>query len=474
MAQAQGPLLLKDVHIIDTVTAQHSAHYDVLIRGGRIDALDPTGHMNIPNNATIVDLSGRILMPGLWDMHVNGLFLGLMEWQHPLMLAHGVTGMADFGSDPAILAEVRQQAARPTSLTPAFVTPGPMLDGTPPANPIATLPLTDPASVPQVLNQLADAGVDFFHVQSMVNSEVLGAVLEHAKTLGKRVTVQGPLSVGWAQASDMGVHAIETVTGLIEACTSDAESRQRALYEAAKNRTVTEGLNVNPPALFAAANEPARMLFPDPPSTNLEAYSRDAAEALAQKLAANGTYVSPQILLTEDLALVKDLADDPRMVYVPPAVREMWSAPLPFGPVPFEEVTPERTALGERYLAVVKEVIGIMYEAGVPILAGTHSVLPYVFPGFDLHRELALLVEAGLSPLDAIRAASLSGARSLGLDADYGSVEVGKVADLLILDENPLEDIQHTRSVHMVIKNGRPLEKDMLDGILEQVKAQAT
>lgn len=412
-------------------------------------------------------------MPGLWDMHVNGLFPGLREWQHPLMLAHGITGMADFGSDPAQLAALHEQAADASSLTPTFVTPGPMLDGTPPANPIATLSLTDPSAAPQVLDQLAGAGVDFFCVQSMISPEVLAAVLEHASTLSKRVTVQGPLSVGWAQVSDMGVHSVETVTGLIEACTPDAEARQRALYEAAKNRTVTEGLNVNPPALFAAEDEPARMLFPNPPGANIGAYSPDAAQTLAEKLAANGTYVSPQILLIEDLAKVRTLADDPRMAYVPEAVREMWTAPLPFGPVPFDEVTPERTALGERYLEVVKEVVGIMHRAGVPLLAGTHSVLPYVFPGFDLHRELELLVEAGLSPLEAIQAATISGARSLELDRDYGSVEVGKVADLVVLDENPLEDISRTRGIHMVLKNGRPFTRETLNGIREQVEAQA-
>ena len=161
--------------------------------------------------------------------------------------------------------------------------------------------------------------------------------------------------------------------------------------------------------------------------------------------------------------------DDPRLVYIPEAYRQPWAERHAI----FAPKTPEQTEIQRRFLDSQIALVGAMEEAGVPLLAGTDCNNPYVLPGFSLHDELANLVQAGLTPLRAIQAATRDAARCLGIEHQHGTVTPGKVADFVVLDANPLQDITNTTRIHAVVTRGRLIDRAQREQMLADVRAAA-
>ena len=162
--------------------------------------------------------------------------------------------------------------------------------------------------------------------------------------------------------------------------------------------------------------------------------------------------------------------DDPRLAYMAASLRERWRFESPESD--YANFVPDYAALKRLYPAQLA-LVGAMHRAGVPLLAGTDVAVPYVFPGFSLHEELQLLVEAGLTPLAAFRAATINPVRFLGREADLGTIEPGKLADLVLLEANPLADIANTKTIDAVMINGRLFDRVALDALLRSVAEQA-
>jgi imidazolonepropionase-like amidohydrolase len=183
-----------------------------------------------------------------------------------------------------------------------------------------------------------------------------------------------------------------------------------------------------------------------------------------ERLAHNGTWQAPTLVVLRSIASLDDsrFTDDPRVRYMPAGVLKSWDWRNDFR---FRSRTPEDWAIAKRLYKRNVEILGAMHRAKVPILAGTDTLNPYAFPGFGLHDELSLLVDAGLSPADALRAATLNPAAFRNA-ADSGAVETGKRADLVLLDGNPLESIGNIRKIRAVVLNGRFYDRAALDGLL--------
>jgi hypothetical protein len=222
--------------------------------------------------------------------------------------------------------------------------------------------------------------------------------------------------------------------------------------------STSNGNNVNAVTLFYNEGIKARLLSSEQPQDNFEAFDANTARRVCDVLAQNNTHLCPQLLLIEDLVTAPDDADNPLRQYVPQAVPDGWEKPGLFTPLEPSHVNKEKREVAKRYFERALEFVGIACETGVPILAGTHSILPYVYPGFDLHHELALLVQAGLSPLKALQSATYGAAKYLGRD-ELGKVAIGGIADLVILNANPLEDICNTKEIHTVVIKGKIIEK---------------
>jgi imidazolonepropionase-like amidohydrolase len=203
-----------------------------------------------------------------------------------------------------------------------------------------------------------------------------------------------------------------------------------------------------------------------------EAKSDDRkAEALIAILKTNQTWLCPTLIMRHNYALLRDtyFVGDPRLKYVKSSWKAFWLRVTKEA----EMWPPDEAEKRKETTRKEDALVGKMQKAGVGILAGTDDSNPYVFPGFSLHDELTLLVQAGLTPMEALQTATYNPAKFLGLSASLGTIEKGKLADLMLLDANPLESISNTRKIAAVIVNGRYLPRESLDKILADVEAAA-
>jgi imidazolonepropionase-like amidohydrolase len=204
--------------------------------------------------------------------------------------------------------------------------------------------------------------------------------------------------------------------------------------------------------------------------TLIESYSEEKARALFARFVKNGTSQVPTLAILRAITFINEpeITADPRLKYVSPSVQSTWRRSL-FG-------RPRSAAQQEAMTLTYQknlEIVGAMRRAGVEILAGTDLGNPYVLPGFSLHDELALLVKAGLTPMEALQAATRNPARYLGRLDSTGTVEKGKLADLVLLDADPLADIANTQKIDSVILNGRLIPKAELQRMMAEVEAAA-
>ena len=273
-------------------------------------------------------------------------------------------------------------------------------------------------SARQAVRKSVQEGADFFKVYDDLPRGAYFALMKEARRLGLPVEGHVPASVTAEEASEAGQKSIEHLTGLDEA--------------------------------------------------KSDAGRADAVLAVFKK---NHTWQCPTLIMRRNYAWLDDtsLTGDPRLKYVKPSWRERWlSMSKQSGSLPAVEWSVRKQLVGKE-----KALVGRMQKAGVGILAGTDDVNPYCFPGFSLHDELALLVEAGLTPMQALQAATLNPAKFLNKVKSLGTVEEGKLADLVLLDANPLEDIRNTTRINAVVVNGRFLSRKDLDHILADAEAAA-
>lgn len=263
------------------------------------------------------------------------------------------------------------------------------------------------------------------------------------------------MEVSAADASEAGQRSTEHMTGVFKGC-----SREEEAIIAAWRDFLSEsaGRQEDPAASLALVTELDRRAL----ATQDDARCR----RLAERFIENETWLVPTLVSLRGKAYMRDLATagDPRTRYVTPPRR--WTAPGPFL-LPYSE---EQWEVHQARYEREKEIVGMMAAAGVPILAGSDAT-PWVFPGFGLHDELELLVEAGLTPLHALQSATLDPVRFFKRTDELGTVEEGKLADLVLLGANPLEDITNTRRIRAVIADGRLYRRADLDRLLAEVEA---
>jgi hypothetical protein len=302
---------------------------------------------------------------------------------------------------------------------------------------------------------LKSHGADFVKVYSLLSRPAFLAVLDEAKKQRLDVVGHVPVWVTAAEASDVGQKSMEHSYGLLESCSTHESEVRKEVERAAAN-----------PDTWAAWGAVVRTTDRLYGAQALDqSYSGEKCQALFARFVRNGTWQCPTLVMRRALALRDDpvFTNDPRMKALPPSVIDAWRNP--------QADTRNRDLSGDELrdrrirFAKESELTGEMHRAGVSILAGTDLGNPYLYPGSSLHDELALLVRAGLSPLDALRTATLNPARFLGLSDTFGTVAQGKVADLVLLDRNPLDDIANTQRIYGVVANGRYLARAELDAL---------
>jgi imidazolonepropionase-like amidohydrolase len=454
-------LVIQHVTVIDATGPAPMPNMTVVVEGDRIVAIGPARKTHVAKNAVVVNGAGKFLIPGLWDMHVHGASDERAAWSHLLFLANGVVGVRDMSGPPDAHAWRAAQAAN-RDPSPAIYLGSPIVDGPQPVWPDSIV-VTDAAQGREIVDQQQQHGADFIKVYSKLPRDAYFAIADEAGKRGISFAGHVPETVTAAEASDAGQKSIEHLTRVADACSGeaaniDAELRaQEALFRA-PNATMQDKMGSG--RRIIALNQ-----------RTVDTYDAATAQALFARFVKNGTWQCPTLTLLRAQSEASPSLEDSRLQYLSKPVQERWTAGYYKGYPP-----PAREALinlSKSQFEESKKIVGQMYRAGVPILAGTDTMNPGCSPGIGLHDELGLLVEAGLSPMAALQAATRNAAQFMGQLDSRGTIEKGKIADLVLLDKDPLADIHNTRNIQAVVLHGKLYPRAALDAMLDKAKLLA-
>ena len=452
---AQTPaLVITHVTVIDMVRPRPRADMTVIVRGNRISSITKSGRVRIPKNAQVIDGRGKFLIPGLWDMHVHALRNERFNFFFPLFIANGITGIRDMGTTAegfAALPQLRKQIANGERIGPRIFAAGRILDGPRPVVPENSIPFNTPAEARKIVRSLKKGGADFIKVYDGVPRESYFAISDEARRLNLAVVGHVPTAITAFEASDAGQKDFEHLGNILRSCSiltaMELDERTAAQWN-------ISGIPDGPAGIPARISKRTQI--------ELDSYSNQKCLLLFARLKKNGTWQVPTLVTKHAQTFVDSLrqAEDPRRKYIPPAMLESWR---PENNFLFKYRTPEFIEIRKRLYEKEVELVRAMHRAGVSFMAGSDIPAPYMYPGFSLHDELGLLVEAGLTPFEALLAATRKPAEFMNLSRDLGTVQTGKLADLILLDANPLEKISNTKQIRAVIFDGRYLSKEMLE-----------
>ena len=408
---------ITSVSVIDGRSPEPKIDRTVVVRGNRIIAEGPAATIAVPAGARVIDGRGKFLIPGLWDMHVHLTMPGGREVL-PLYVANGVTGVRDMASEWAPLVAMRNDIARGAITGPRIVSSGPYLEGG--DVPIPHLLVKTPEEAQPAVDSLIRLGVDFIKVHGQLTPASYYAIARAARA--RRIPFAGHVSrtVGAANASDSGQASIEHILSIPNPCTGAEVTAlaPRFPVQAALGRCDTT----------------------------------DQAPLYA-RLQRNGTWAVPTLVAQVEVSRwpKRDLPGDSVARYLPDSLRQYVAGIFPM----VDSVPPDADVNGARLFAKRVAVTGALFRAGVGLMAGTDAPLRNSPPGFGLHEELVHFTQAGLTQYQALRAATWEPARFLGALDSLGTIESGKVADLVLLTANPLIDIRNASRTAYVIANGR-------------------
>jgi hypothetical protein len=449
-----GPksLVFTDVTVIDATGSPAKPNMMVVVVGDKITRIEKYQIGSVPKNADVVAATGKFLIPGLWDMHVHWYD----ERYLPLFIANGVTGVRQmWGMD--VHREWRRRINDGSLIGPRMAAIASIpIDGPKPVFPGSIAVQNEVEGRAAVIQSKKD-GADFIKVYEQLPRNAYFAIVDQAKKEGLPFAGHVPFTLRTSEVSDAGQKSIEHLTGIfIEASTHEETLRKLMIA------TVSSS---GPAGGSGLANLRLSVQL-------LAGFDAQKAVAIYQRLAKNHTWQVPTLTLLRAFSRLgdPDFVNDPRLKYIPQSIREQWK---PENESRIEDLTPEDWANSRKLFEKQLEVVGEMHRAGVPMLAGTDIANPFCFPGFSLHDELTLLVKAGLTPMDAIQAATRNAADYLGMLNSFGTVETGKTADLLLLDADPLDDIRNTQKIAGVTMGGKFLPRSSLSQMLKDVEALA-
>jgi imidazolonepropionase-like amidohydrolase len=436
IAAQPPPLAITGVTVIDMADATPKSAMTVMVVGNRITTVGRTLSVRIPGNARVVDGTGKFLIPGLWDMHVHTLYDGRPEFFFPMFVANGVTGVREMGSTFSLdsIRTLREQIRRGEVMAPRFgAVAGKIFNG--PDAPAGRLPefmsFSDPAEARRMVQEYKRQGADFIKVYDLLSRDVYLAIVDEARKQNLTVAGHVPRSMSPREASAAGQRSIEHSTGMsLNGCVGD---------RAATNRNGAAQEQIDCQALFTLYRT-------------------------------NSTWQVPTLFSRYTLSVSYDSAFMlERYKYVPLNVREEWRRKI------LQRRQRSSDAQLKENWQYLLGLVAAMHRAGVPILAGTDVGFGNVntFAGFGLHDELEVLVKAGLTPYEALQTATVHPARYLNLSGSLGTIEQGKLADLVLLDANPLDQIGNTRRIAGVVLNGRFISRQEREKMLADVEAAA-
>jgi imidazolonepropionase-like amidohydrolase len=428
-SQADAIVAITHVNVVDGNSDTPRRDQTVIVRGNRIASIGPFRTLSIPPEARIIRGRGKYLIPGLWDMHVHTVTPGGRE-ALPLYVVNGVTGVRDMASAWVELRAWRQEIAAGALVGPRIVASGPYIEGGDVPIPHLLVRNADEASA--AVDSLVRLGVDFVKLHAQLTREVYFAAARAARE--RRIPFTGRAAQHQRfRASDSGQHSLEHLLQIPIACTS-AESL--SLAPRFREQRV----------LGQCTSQPLDTLF--------------------RRFVENETRVVPTLVAAFEIAQwpKRELPGDAFAGHLPGALRAFVRQIFPMP----DSIPADADRNGNALFAKRVALVGAMHRAGVRLMPGTDAPLRNSPPGFGLHAELELFAQAGMTPLQALRAATLEPAQYFGMADSSGAIAAGMLADLVLLDANPLASVTSLRRVNAVIANGRVFERQEIERILAQ------
>ena len=450
---AQGTTYLIDnVNVVDVAAGRVNERQRVVVSGSRITAVGTSTTVQAPNGVTVVDGTGKFLIPGLWDMHVHVASGTTAPAMFTLFLANGITGVRDMGTGVEALLTLRSAVTSGQLTGPRIVGAGVLIDGAPIVYPGITQLVTTPDEVRKAVDRLAARGVNFLKAYEMLRPEVYQALAEQARARGLPFAGHLPLMVSAEDAVRAGHKSFEHLRNLEIACSSKADSLRAVAAEMIARGKDTAGMRLR--SSIHAALRPRAW----------DTYDEARCSALIRQMAQAGAWQTPNIVLSTQAYFGHDTTEFTQrwVKYLPEPMRTSFNRTV---------VRPQRPAgAGSgRGATWMLRLAKMLHDGGVKVLPGSDFPNPIMIPGASLHEELALLVRAGLTPAEALRAGTLNPAEYLGMTDSLGTIASGKLAELVLLDANPLEDIRNVARVQAVWRGGRYLDRRAIHGMLAKL-----
>ena len=441
----EAGIVIENITLIDAKNGTRT-NQTVSIENGVIQSIG-SAKLDM-EGSQIIDGEGKYLIPGLWDAHVHLTFIPEIdhETHFKLYLKNGVTSIRDTGAILSKLQPSLNFIEENPNTTPRLFYAGPLIDGADrvykgmePGFPNLSIGIDETSNIPEVVDGLVKEGVTFLKSYEMLTRETYLELLKVAGQNGLRVTGHVPLSIDLEEAIEAGLGGMQHVRNMDLACAKDADNLLGDRQVSLENEASIAGS-----ALRTHIHSSQRYYAID--NTDDERCLR-----IIMKLSEYGVFQTPTLTIN---------TFDSRRFYADPKWRETYQE-LPEaaennwmqGSLKLANI--DVTENAKKFDAWSLSLVNKMHQEGVKIIAGTDTPIGYLTPGYSLHKELELLSEAGLSNMDVLRSATITPAEFFGMENQMGTIEVGKLADLVILDKNPLMSISNTQSIHRVIVKGQ-------------------
>ena len=441
----EAGIVIENITLIDAKNGTRT-NQTVSIENGVIQSIG-SAKLDM-DNSQIIDGEGKYLIPGLWDAHVHLTFIPEIdhETHFKLYLKNGVTSIRDTGAILSKLQPSLNFIEENPNTTPRLFYAGPLIDGADrvykgmePGFPNLSIGIDETTNIPEVVDGLLKEGVTFLKSYEMLTRETYLELLKVASQNGLRVTGHVPLSIDLEEAIEAGLGGMQHVRNMDLACAKDADNLLNDRQVSLENEASIAGS-----ALRTHIHSSQRYYAID--NTDDERCLR-----IIMKLSEYGVFQTPTLTIN---------TFDSRRFYADPKWRETYqelpeAAEKDWMQGSLKLANIDVTENAKKFDAWSLSLVNKMHQEGVKIIAGTDTPIGYLTPGYSLHKELELLSEAGLSNMDVLRSATITPAEFFGMESQMGTIEVGKLADLVILDKNPLTSISNTQSIHRVIVKGQ-------------------
>ncbi|TDT45607.1 imidazolonepropionase-like amidohydrolase [Maribacter spongiicola] len=443
-------VIIKNGNLIDLEDGSVSIS-NILITNNRIVKIIADADLTSIEAETIIDATGKFIVPGFWDNHTHfrggDSLINANKNFLKLFMANGITTVRDAGGDlTSSVLEWRKAIANNELVGPTIFTSGPKIDG-PGGTWAGSLEVDSDEDITKALDSLQAIPSDFVKIyDSRISGENYIKVIQEAEKRGLITSGHMPFTVELDATIDAGIDAVEHLYYIMKG-------------SSAQEKEITQQL-INKEIGFWDAMPLLQSSYSD--STALKTF---------EHLKSKNVFVVPTLHIGGVLSYLDEVnhSNDAYLKYMSDGIQHTYKGRIDRVKFASEKQVADRKAL-DRFFG---ELALKLNENGVSLLAGSDSGAynSYTYPGISLHKEMEAMVATGISPLDALKSSAYNGAKFLKQDSDYGTICEGKIADIVLLNSNPLENIKNTQDIFMVLSNGNQHTRTELDNLLNSAIA---